>query len=107
MAVAKRRHTVPEVPYGGAEDAADPGEDARTLLELWWGWGEALDVMWPGERPRTVCLAAFGGSLLSRSEIGLGGGALAGDGLDWRDGPGVLCWIGGGHGRTGRNGRKK
>jgi hypothetical protein len=72
-----RQRTAEEVLYVGE----GPGEEARTLFDPWWGRGEALDMMRPGERPGIVCLAAFGGPLLCACQIGLGGGALAGDDL--------------------------
>lgn len=89
-----RGRTVPEVLHAGKS----PGEEIRALLDPWWGWGEAFDVMRPGERPGVVCLAAFGGPLLRPSQIGLGGGALAGGDLHWLHGFSVVCWNGGGRG---------
>ncbi len=90
----KRGRTVPEVLYAGKS----PGEEVGALLDPWWGRGEAFDVMRPGERPGVVCLAAFGGPLLRPCQIGLRGGALAGDELHWRHGFSVICRNGAGRG---------
>ena len=86
--------TVPEVLYAGKS----PGEEIGALLDPWWGRGEAFDVMRPGERPGVVCLAAFGRPLFRPCQIGLGRGALAGDGLHWWYGFSVNCQNGGGRG---------